>query len=144
MGGDGALGGAAELRHQAGLGLGRKVAAGREHVHHDQAEGDADGHVEKEEAERAPGERAEFVEAAELDDAGGERGEDQRDDDEEQQAQENLSEGIEIGPGDPAHKREEIREEAAEGEGGDAGDDADDEADQDAGRKGAVGFRHGL
>ena len=49
MGGDGALGGAAELRHEAGFCFGRQVVARLEQVHHQQAENGADGHVEKEE-----------------------------------------------------------------------------------------------
>ena len=143
MGGDGALGGAAELRHETRLGLGREIAARLQHVHQQQAEGDADGHVEKKEGERAGGEGTELVEPAELHDAGGEGGEDQGNDDKEKQTEENLADGIEVGGRDVAHERQKLGRETADDERGRAGDDADAETDQDTIRKGAVGFGHG-
>ena len=55
-----------------------------------QAKRRGDRHVHEEQGEGATGERAELPELAELDDAVGERGEHQRDHDEEQHAQEDL------------------------------------------------------
>ena len=84
------------------------MVARLEQVHHQQAENGADGHVEKKESECAGGEGPEFVEPAELHDAGGEGGEDQGDDDEEKQTEENLAEGIEVGGRDVAHERQKL------------------------------------
>jgi hypothetical protein len=94
-------------------------------------------------AKGAAGERSEPVEAAELHNAGGERGEDQRDHHEEQHAQENLAEGIEDVRRDLAHEGEELGRYFADKERGDAGDDADNQADENAIRQGAIGLSHG-
>ena len=109
MGCDRALGGAAELSHEAGFRLGRQVVTRLQEIHHQEAEDGADGHVEEKESERAGGEGPEFVEAAELHDAGGEGGEDQGNDDEEKQPEKNLTEGIEVGGRDVAHERQKFR-----------------------------------
>ena len=119
------------------------MAARLEEVHHDEPEGDADRHVEEKNEERAAGERPELVEAAELDDAGGERGEDEGNDDEEEQPQKNLAERIEVVRRGAPHEGERGRGKAADDERGDTGGDTDAESDEDAIGEGTVGFGHG-
>jgi hypothetical protein len=99
-----------------------------EEVHHEEAESDANGHVDEEEAEGFSGEGAEFVEAAELNDAESERGEDEWDDDEEKSAEENLADGIEDVDGGPM----ECGVGGGAGSGNEPGDDAENEPDEKA------------
>ena len=144
------LGRAAVFGHETVLGGGVDVMAGFERVHHHQAEGDADGHVEKEEEERPAGQRPEFPGVAQLHDAGGQRGEHQRHDDKKQQAQEHSAERVEQHRRDPAHQLEQRaggldahvgqpalekfrdRHVRAGEQGDDTQDDADEQTAQDA------------
>ncbi len=137
------LRGAAEVGEDARLRLGVDEVAGTDDVHHEQAEHDRDAHVEEEEEEGAPGQRPELVGAAELEHAAGQRGEDERDDDEEQQPQEHLAERVEDLHGDLLHEGEGVGPDTAEREGEKAGHEADDKAAQDAiGQFGVGGTRH--
>ena len=89
------LRGAPELLHEHRLCARVEMIPRPEHVHHQQAEADGDGHVEEEERERTTSKRTETIQAPELRDAGGERGEDQRNHHEEKQAEEDLSQRVE-------------------------------------------------
>jgi len=137
------LRGATELLHEHGLGARVEMVAGAKHVHHQQPQADGDGHVEEEEREGPAGERAEPVESAELGDAGGERGEDQRDDDEEKQAEEDLAERVEDVRRDLPHELKRRRRILSEPESGQAGDDAEEQAVEDTVGEGTIGFGHG-
>ena len=86
---------AAVFLEQLRPGLGLHGGARLEHVHHDEAERHGDRHVQEEQREGADRERTELPEALELRDAHGERGEHERDHDEEQHPQEDLAERIE-------------------------------------------------
>ena len=136
-------GGAAVLLEELGPGLGRHRRAGLDHVHHHDAEGHGDRHVQEEEHEGAHRERPERREVVELGDAHRERGEDERDDHEEQHAQEDLPDRVEHEGRELARGLEETRRGLADQQGGAAGQGADEEADQDAiGKPGARFRRH--
>ena len=119
-----------------------QYAAGLDDIHHEESEGHAQGHIQAEQGEGAGGERAEPTQVAQLRDAEGEGGEDQGHDHEEQEAQEDLTEGIEDAFGDPVHSGPGLGGRHRQSVGGEPDNDAHAKADENpAGLAVAVGSR---
>lgn len=117
-------------------GFGVDVCAGLEQVHHEETERDPGGHVQAEQEEGAGGERAESIQALELNDAEGERRKDERDNDEKQETEKDLAErfkGFATDPADRGFGRGCNEEQRA---GAEAEQEAGDEAPKDATREG--------
>ena len=132
---------AAVFLEEACAGLGIHGGARLEDIHHDEAERHRDRHVQEKQGKGADRERAELPQALELRDAHGERGEHERDDDEEQHAQEDLPERVQHVGRECPGRLQEARERTAEREGRAAGGRPDQQAPEDPVRKPVVDVR---
>jgi len=133
-----------KLFHEARTRLGRHRRSRLDDVHHEEPERDGDRHVDKEQQERAHREGPELAEPLELRDAHGERGEYERDHDEEQHAQEDLAERIEHERREAARCVEHRRKGGAGQERRAARHGPDREAQENAVGEASVEVRHGI